>query len=196
MSGIHEFANEVIAKAGALGGHPEADRELLQSVRDVTLEWAPGLTEVYAAALNQDPLTAAVLAELAPEDDLSRIERWLDRILAGGAGPALWADSCLIGYAHAAAGSTIAHSACVSRLLDEHLLSRCVEGFGPDRSLYVYVALKRVLSLTQALIAEAYLEAFATGMRDTGVNDKLADRIRGTAGRKLLQEGRQTLGGA
>lgn len=193
MKNIAEFAENVVRDTRGTSGHADADWTVLAAESAVILPWGAELARVWGKGIYENEHTQSVVEKLNRGDHEQSFAVWYERIASGQPGQAFWAETCLVGLYHAAAGVHNRHVVGVASSVEEQFLSRCLDAFEQARALEVYGAFKRIFSLAIAIMVDSYLHAIMLGMTEIGMNERLVNRIRNVAIRRMIEQARGVL---
>lgn len=190
---ISKHAHEVAATLSRMAGHTPADWTVLQRSQDVTTKWAEQFGQRYVALLYGSSESASIVAERPRGERAQTFAAWYERIATGRPGESFWAEVYLIGFMHASAGVDNGQVVAVTSALEELFLKNAVRDLGPTRGIEVFSAFKRVMDVAIGIMIDSYEHAMTTGMVQLGMNEKLVQRMRRVAIRKMIDAGREAL---
>lgn len=190
---VAQYAMSVVETAARMAGHTPRDWELLASVKNVTLPWGKDFGRLYGELLYSDVETSKLMSRFNRPDREQGFTVWYERLVSGTPGPSFWAETCLIGFMHASAGVDNGQVITAGTRLQEAFLNRCIEAMPGKRGIEVYTAFKRVFDVAFALMVDGYEQAIIVGMSQLGLNEKLLNRMRTVAIRKMIDQGRSSL---
>lgn len=193
MKDIDAFAKRVVEKASQVCGHTEKDWSLLASVRATTQPWATELGKLFGKLAYADPEVASMLASHNRGDREQAVAVWFERLASGSPGESFWAETALIGMYHAAASVPSEHVLAFMARLNSALYVKCIKSLPPPRGLEAYAAFQRVLGVATTVMMSAYESSIMDGMSQLGFNEKLMNRMRNVAVRKMIEEGRKAI---
>lgn len=193
MKNIAEFAKTAMESAARLNGHGDEDWKTLASVRSVTTPWAAQMAKALADAVYEHPGTSPIMNKYDRSDRERSLGVWLEKLLSGAPGDSFWAETAIVGFYHAAAGVNNQHVLSMYSTLDAIFLADCTKAFPGPKALQVYQAFHKVFGLCSAVMVESYEHAIVHGMGTLGFNEKLMNRMRTVAIRKMIDEGRDSL---
>lgn len=193
MKEVAAWAQQVVDLAARVNGHVEGDWAIIASSREVTQPWAPAVGKLFGEIIWGAPQLASTVEKVSRQDRENSVATWYERIASGFPGTSFWAETALIGFAHAAAGvSNDAVIAFVSRL-ETLLVLNCSRAMPPAKAIEVSGAMGRVLGVAQAVMVQAWEHAIITGVTQLGFNPKLMARMRSVAVRKMIDEARTSI---
>jgi hemerythrin len=193
VKNIAEFAEGVLQDTRGASGHTDADWSTLAEASTTTLAWSAELAKIWGEGIYGSPHTQAVVEKLNRGDHEQSFAVWYERIVSGEPGQAFWAETCLIGLYHASAGVNNRHVIGMASKVECEFLGRCLDAFEREQALNVYGSFKRVFSLATALMVDSYLHAIMLGLTEIGMNERLVNRIRNVAIRRMIEQARSVL---
>jgi hemerythrin len=189
MREISTFAQKIVDEAAHLNGHTSKDWAVLASVKHMTSTWAPDMAALFAEAM-AIPGVASLMEKYSHSDREQAIGVWYERVVSGAPGASFWAETSLIGFYHASAGTGNDHVLAYMSKMDSVFLNKCIRTMQGPKAIEVYGAFKRIIDIAQALMIASYETAIITGMSQLGFNDRLLNRMRTVAVRKMIDEAR------
>jgi hemerythrin len=189
MKEISSFAQKIVDEVAHLNGHTPQDWAILASVRHMTGTWAPEMTRLFAEAMVV-PSVATLMERYARSDREQAIGVWYERVVSGAPGASFWAETSLIGFYHASAGTGNEHVLGYLSRMDAVFLANCIQAMQGPKAIEVYGAFKRILDIARGLMIASYETAIINGMSQLGFNDRLLNRMRTVAVKKMIDEAR------
>ncbi len=193
MEDIKKYASDAVQSAAALNGHSAADWQTLAGVREVTLSWSPAFGKLYGELLYTHPVASKIMAPHPRPDRELGFAAWYERLASGAPGEAFWAETALIGCMLASANVDNGLVLALAGKIEEAFLERCVGAFQGRKVVEVFAAFKRVFDVAVAVMVSSYEDAIITGVSQIGLNDRLLNRMRTVAIRKMIDTRRETL---
>ncbi len=190
---LGQFVKDVVAQASAHSGLGNDDWKLLAEVKDKTIGWSKELGAVYFEALYSDDEAAEAMKKIDSSDQKQAFSIWFERLASGSPGETFWAETCLTGFAHASANIDNRHVITAYGRVNEKLMRLVMGAFEPERAMQVYGSFCRVLDVAVAVLVDSYVHALMTGMSQIGLNEKLQQRMRVVAIRKMIDAGRDSI---
>lgn len=77
--------------------------------------------------------------------------------------------------------------------IQQEFLKRALESFEQAQAIEVYGAFKRVFDTALSVMVDSYLHALMLGMSEIGMNERLVNRIRKVAIRRMINQAREVL---
>lgn len=193
MKEIGAFAKRVVERSAQIGGYSEKDWAVLASVKGTTQPWAAELGKLFGRVVYGSRELAAFMAAHNRGDREQAIAVWFERLASGAPGEAFWAETALIGMYHAAAAVPNEQVLAFMARLNSTLYVKCIKNLPPPRGLEAFAAFQRVLGVASSVMMAAYEAAILDGMRQLGFNEKLMNRMRNVAVRKMIEDGRSAI---
>jgi hemerythrin-like metal-binding protein len=190
MKSILEDTTKVVENVSRLNGHTVADFQVLADARHVTIGWAPAFAKMYGEAM----YAVADLVPIVGQHDRKEREyafaAWYERLVSGAPGASFWGDTGMIGLYHAAADVNNGFVETLGSHIKAGFLDACVRDGVP---MTVAQAFNRTFDVALAVMQECYVTALLDGAAQIGINDRLLNRIRQVAIRKMIDEARGNL---
>lgn len=193
MKDIVEFSSTVVTETVTVIGHTDKDWKILGAAADKTTPWSADLAKIYGSTIQGCPHTQAVMEGVNAADHQASFAVWYENLVSGAPGEVFWAETCLIGLYHAAAGVNNRHVIAMASRIEEEFLKRSLEAMDQAQALELYGAFKRVLGTALGVMVDSYLHAIMLGMSEIGMNERLVARIRKVAIRRMINQAREVL---
>ncbi len=189
MKEISTFAQKIVDEAAHLNGHTPQDWAILASARHMTSSWAPDMSRLFGEAMAV-PTVATLMERYSRTDREQAIGVWFERVASGAPGASFWAETSLIGFYHASAGTGNDHVIAYMSRMEAVFLNNCIRAMQGPKAIEVFGAFKRIVDIAQALMVASYETAIISGMSQLGFNDRLLNRMRTVAVKKMIDEAR------
>lgn len=194
MKDIVQFADSVVSETASINRHADQDWRVLGGVAEVIGAWGKDFGEIYASVLLNNARAKMLTDGLNPTDHAQAFAVWYENLASGLPGEVFWAETCLIGLAHAAAGVNNGQVLAMGSLVEDEFLARALDAFADTaQALRVYRAFKRVFGVALAVMVDSYMHAIMQGMEGIGMNERLVEQIRKVAIRRMIEEARSVL---
>lgn len=194
MKNIVEYASSAVAEIVQINKHTDEDWDILAKSSAITMKWSADLSDIYAKGIQGCPMTKKVMddGEVNVDDHQSSFLVWYENMVSGAPGTVFWAETCLIGLYHASAAVENRHVIAMGGRIQEEFLSRAIAELGAD-AMKVYGAFKRIFDAAVGIMVDSYLHALMLGMMEIGINERLVNRIRRVAIRRMIDQVREVL---
>lgn len=173
----------------------ESDWDVLASEAETIKTWAPELVDVFYDTLYSIEETTAVFHDGERAKLEETLRQWIVNILSGDQGEKFWNHQRYIALLHIKRGTKNLYMLGMMNRLQQIIVSKSLECFGPEKGLQVYLAFLRLSGMVAGIIAQCYDEVTETsmqaGLSRVGLNEALITRIKTMQIDKMLKEAKE-----
>jgi len=173
----------------------DSDWDVLASEAETIKTWAPELVDVFYDTLYSIEETTAVFHDGERAKLEETLRQWIVNILSGDQGEKFWNHQRYIALLHIKRGTKNLYMLGMMNRLQQVFISKCLECFGPEKGLRVYLAFLRLSGMVAGIIAQCYDEVTETsmqaGLSRVGLNEALIARIKTMQIDKMLKEAKE-----